>query len=192
MCRYVGKKSIEVLQFRTIWTNLTYLLLQIPLYMRSVFLSTVGFQMCSRPPVTAPLLGRRIPALNQTSGSSPSYSPDKLPASVPYGPATHLCVTCAPSSMPPVQLLDLLLMENPTLSVNLPTPFTVGMKLAASPPPLLHYWRRQGSLRSVSTIPFVPLRSRSLTSPLHMCPLKWKSCPIKKTSTWSRSRPHLC
>lgn len=42
------------------------------------FFSPVGFRMCSRPAVTAALLGRRLPALNLTSGSSPFDCPDKL------------------------------------------------------------------------------------------------------------------
>lgn len=137
------------------------------------FFSLVVFRMCSRLAVTAALLGRWLPALNPTSGSSPSGSSDKLRATVPSGPA-----------LSPVHLLsnvlDSLLMENLTLTESV-TPFTVGMKLAASPPPSLHYWGWQGSLQSVSSIPFIPLRSPSSTSPPpHVSSVKWKSCPIKK------------
>lgn len=87
--------------------------------------------------------------------------------------------TCASPALSPVHLLsnvlDSLLMENLTLTESV-TPFTVGMKLAASPPPSLHYWGWQGSLQSVSSIPFIPLRSPSSTSPRHMCPL-WNGNP---------------
>lgn len=93
-------------------------------------------------------------------------------------PAPHL-------HSPPVRLL---LMENltnnvtpPPLPPPPPAPLTAGMKLAASPPPLLHYWGRQGSPWRISAIPFVPLRSTSSTSRHHMCPL-WNGnlSPLKK------------
>lgn len=143
------------------------------------FLFPVGSGMCSRPPVTAALLGRRLPALKPTSGSSPSDSADipallSPPALRPTGVSPTQVVRA-----PPVCLLssplDSMLMEKLTLSENVSS-FTVGTKLAASPPPALHYWERQGLLRSVSTIPFVPLRSPSSTSRRHMCPL-WNGNP---------------
>lgn len=144
------------------------------------FFSPVGFWLCSWPAVTAALLGRWLPALNPTSGSSSSDFPRQARRDSPLrpcdSPVPHLCplryASCRafwigcwwriwflPKTCDPVYSWDEAGRFSSTLAALL----------------------RATGLANVSTIPFVPLRSPSSTSRCHMCPL-WNGnpAPLKK------------
>lgn len=134
------------------------------------------------------LLERQLPALDPTSGSSSCVTPDKLPnrdghPAIPVGLSTHLHVShglLGSFGTPSCRAFRIRWPRERGSDTQTPWRPTdvshLGMKSATSPPPPLHYWGRQGSVRSASTILFVPLCSPSSTSRRHVCPL-WNGNP---------------
>lgn len=144
------------------------------------FFSLLVFRMCSRLAVTAALLGRWLPALNPTSGSSPSGSSDKLRATVPSGPAIHLCVTCALSGTSPVERFgftvdgesDTYRKRDPVYSRDEVGRFS--STLAALLRVTGFTAERLNHSLYTSALPLLDI------PPPHVSSVKWKSCPIKK------------
>lgn len=136
--------------------------------------------MCSRPAVTAALLGRRLPALNPTSRSSPSECPDKLRASLPSSPVTHLCVTCAPSGTPPVERFgfavdgesDTYRKRDPAYSRDEVGRFSSTLAALLRATGLAAERLNHSLCTAALPLLYVP--------PPHASSVKWKSCPIKK------------